>query len=337
MLTNRDLRKAMHGATSISEEVMAHIYQERWLQIWVPKEYGGLGYDFKTGLASLYEWAKIDGSLGWMLTLCAGANYFARNITPNTAKELFSNATTCFGGSGMIGGTAEKQTDGQFLIQGLWHYATGAPYLSHFTLNAKLIKNGRPCLDQEGNEIIHSFILNQNQARIIPNWKSMGMKATGTFSFEVEPILIPENHHFIYDTFYTDDIVTRIPFRLFADLTLLVNYLGMASHFIEEASQLITTPHITETEKHLEKAIEQIMYFAQDIEAILMQKQTIPSTKQTEIHQYGVELVAYLSQQLIKIHVLLGIKHTQIDQPIYQVFCDFFTATQHANFRSESK
>src|SRR5690606_23717016 len=82
---------------------------------------------------------------------------------------------------------------------------------------------------------IRSFIIPKDQVEIIADWQAMGMKATGTYSFKVHNILVDEAYSFIYNEFYTDAVLDRIPFRIFADLTLLVNYAGMAEHFIKEA------------------------------------------------------------------------------------------------------
>jgi len=337
MFTPKEIREKMHGASEVSQSIMAQIHHERLLQIWVPKRYGGLGFRLNHGLQLLFDWSKIDGSLGWMLTLCSGANFFSRNLKPNIAKELFSNSKTCFGGSGMIGGTAEKQNDGTFLINGLWHFATGAPHLSHFTLNAKLTENGNPLLDESGNELIRSFVISKNQAEIIPNWKSMGMKATGTYSFKVDNVKVTEEYSFIYDEFFTEDALDRIPFRIFADLTLLVNYLGIASHFAEEAIKIRPHLDLNFFDKKIEDAMVKVIEFANEIEHLLNKPETITQEKQFEIHDYSSDLVESLSHQILQIYIQLGIKASHTDSAVYQVFCDYFTATQHSNFRREFK
>lgn len=335
MFTPKEIREKMHGASEVPQSIMAQIHHERLLQIWVPKRYGGLGLRLKEGLQLLFDWSKIDGSLGWMLTLCSGANFFSRNLKPNIAKEFFSNLKTCFGGSGMIGGTAEKQNDGTFLINGLWHFATGAPHLSHFTLNAKLTENGNPLLDESGNELIRSFVISKNQVEIIPNWKSMGMKATGTYSFKGENVKVSEDYSFIYDEFFTDDALDEIPFRVFADLTLLVNYLGMASHFAEEAIKIRPHLDLNFFDKKIEDAMVKVIEFANEIEGLLNVSETITQEKQSEIHDYSSDLVESISQQVLQIYIQLGIKASHTDSAVYQVFCDYFTATQHSNFRKE--
>lgn len=335
MLTHSKIRKQMHGVSEVPASIIDYIHQQRLLQIWVPKTYDGLGLRLKEGLNILFNWSKTDGSLGWMLTLCSGANFFSRNLKPNIAKELFSDPETCFGGSGMIGGTADIQNDGTFLINGLWHFATGAPHLSHFTLNARLTKNGEPLLNQSGLEIIRSFIISKNQAEIIPDWKSMGMKSTGTYSFKINNINVSEDYSFIYDEFFTDDALDKIPFRIFADLTLLVNYLGMASHFSEEAIKIRPNLNLNSFNNKIDEAFEKVIEFADEIEDLLKESQVITQEKQSEIHTYSSNLVESLSHQILEIYFQLGIKATHTDSAIYQIFCDYFTATQHSNFRRE--
>ncbi|TZF98456.1 hypothetical protein FW781_00560 (plasmid) [Chryseobacterium panacisoli] len=333
MLNIKDIRIELQGASIISDKVIEHIHEEKWLKIWVPKKYGGLGYRFEEGLKALFSWAETDGSFGWMLTLCAGANYFSRNIKPEVAELLFTNSKVCFGGSGMVGGTAERQKDNTYIINGSWNFATGAPHLTHFTLNAKITENGQTITDNNGNEMIHSFIVPKEQAKVIPNWKSMGMKASGTYSFIIENIVVNEEYSFVYDHFFTNDILDSIPFRVFADLTLLVNYLGIASHFIEEAECIRPQINFKSFENSVEKHLEKVLNIAREVENLLSDNREISAEKQNEIHTYGVNLIQQLSNQILTIYTQLGIRATETDSAVYQVFCDYFTAAMHSNFR----
>ena len=269
-----------------------------------------------------------------MVTLCAGANYFSRNLKPEIAQELFKDNFTCFGGSGAIGGTAEKLNN-FYLINGRWTFATGAPHLSHFTLNAVVTENDKPILDENGKELIRSFIIPKDQVELITDWKAMGMQATGTFSFTVNEVLVDANHSFIYNEFYTDAILDRIPFRIFADLTLLVNYTGMTHHFIEEAEKNSLKFRFIKIQNQLQDNENQIYFYADKIEGLLEKEQEISSDIQTEIHQFGEQLVADLSHKILDLYFQLGIKASNTNEPIHQIFRDYFTATQHANFRSK--
>ena len=327
-----EIQEKLLGAKEIPADVMEHIYNERWLQIWVPKMYGGLGLNFTTGLKLLKSLSFIDGSLGWMVTLCAGANYFSRNLKPEIAKELFKDNFTCFGGSGAIGGTAEKMND-LYLINGRWTFATGTPHLSHFTLNAVVTENNQSVLDENGNKLIRSFIIPKDQVEVISDWKGMGMQATGTFSFTVDNVLVDAHHSFIYNEFYTDAVLDRIPFRIFADLTLLVNYLGMATHFLDEAEKIRPQLDLSFFRNDLSTEENQTYLFADKMETLLENQQEITAEVQTEIHQFAETLVANLSHKILDLYFQLGIKASNSIEPIQQIFRDYFTATQHANFR----
>lgn len=332
MLNIGAIRKQLLNVETFNSEVLQLIEKQNWLNIWVPKQYNGLGLPFSEGLQILQKTAKIDGSLGWFITLCSGANYFSRNLKPTIAHQLFSSQKTCFGGSGMLGGTAEKQND-YYIVNGLWHYATGAPYLTHFTLNAKLIENGNEILDENGEPKFLSFILEKSQVELIPTWKSMGMVATSSHSFEVINQKVHQDYSFIYNEFYSDDLVEKIPFRVFADLTLLVNYLGMAEHFLEKSLELFSSNLQTEFEILLNESTSQTIDFSIKIEKLLSENKVTSNVLETEIHQFGENTTEQITNYIIQIYPHLGIKASKTNEEINQIFRDYFTATQHRNFR----
>ena len=87
MLKIDAIRKQLLNVETFNSEVLQLIEKQNWLNIWVPKQYNGLGLPFSEGLQILQKTAKIDGSLGWFITLCSGANYFSRNLKPTIAHQ----------------------------------------------------------------------------------------------------------------------------------------------------------------------------------------------------------------------------------------------------------
>ncbi|GGB76825.1 hypothetical protein GCM10007424_16070 [Flavobacterium suaedae] len=332
MLTTEELQKRLFLAKEFDQEVLQTIHDKKWLQIWVPKEYGGLDCSLPEGLKTLQDLARIDGSFGWFITLCSGANYFARNLKKETASKLFNKPDICFGGSGMLSGTAEK-VGGKYVINGFWSYATGAPYLSHFTLNAHIVEDGKPLLTDDGQPKFLSFVLEPSQVEIIPEWNTMGMVATASHSFKVDNQYVPEEQSFVYNEFYSDGYLSQVPFQTFADLTLLVNYIGMAEHFLIESEKIKTVNGQAELRNYLNTVTEKVNQYAEGIEKTLLETSALEEELITEIHQFGEDVVEKLMIFIIKLHQSTGIKSSANDEVINQIFKDFFTATQHANFR----
>lgn len=315
-----------------SDELIAYIHENQWFNLWVPQSFNGLGSSFPNGLKILHDLAYCDGSLGWTVTLCSGANYFVGNLLPEIGEELFKPGKTCFGGSGMFGGTAEK-IGNDYLINGTWHYATGGPYLSHFTLNALLTENGETLLDEEGHEKFLSFVLPKEAVSLIPSWGTMGLKATATHSFSVDNFCISKTYSFEYNKFHLNDLIFKIPFRVFADLTLLVNYLGIAKHFFDASTQYLINSHVMVAQSFAQQSLTKTIEFAEKVEYILANQLQIDTILTDEIHHFGEDVVIQLNEYVMNLYPLLGIKAASENHILNQIFRDYFTATQHRNFR----
>ena len=297
-------------------EIMQLVHRKKWLLIWVSKEFNGLDMPFSKGLKLLYELAKTDGSLGWFVTLCSGANYFSKNLKPKIAQEIFSTKNVCLGGSGIVTGTAKAIDKNDIILNGTWKYATGAPHLTHFTLNAKV------------DDDIVSFVIPKDKVNIIPDWQSMGMRATNTFSFRLKDVVVSKKYSFRYDKFFTQDNSSGIPFTVFADLTLLVNYIGIAHNFAECVND-------KQMQEFCESVLKKTMAIAKEIEQSIASKKTPSTDRMLQIHAFGEGVVSDLCNYFIKLYPTAGIEASRTTSPINQMFRDFFTATQHANFRKK--
>lgn len=327
------LREHCFGAEVFSPLVQEWIRDGNLWNIWVPKAYGGLEMTLSQGLVKLKELARIDGSLGWTITLCSGANYFIGNLQQCTSQEIFKNSESspCLGGSGGVYGIAEKIND-HYKISGTWHYATGAPYLTHFTLNAEIIEDGKKLLNKDGSPTIKSFVIPKTKVCIIEDWNTMGLKATATHSFQVKDKLIHENCSFVYNEFHLPHPIFKIPFQVFADLTLWVNYIGMAEHFLEEATKLAPERNFEELENTINLSNQKIAHLAHGIEEGIEKKLDFNDSYIKEIHGEASNMVKRITRSIVSLFPYLGVKASRKDEQINQVFCDYFTATQHHIF-----
>src|SRR5690625_38984 len=163
---SQQLRKLCFDKPKFPQEVLKWVSYKNLWNLWVPQAYSGLEVSFSEGLHKLKGLAQIDGSLGWTVTLCSGANYFIGNLKPKTANSMFKKEQRpIFGGSGGAFGTADRQKDGTYKLSGTWRYATGAPYLTHFTLNAKIIEDGAQLKADDGSDQILSFIIHKDKTQ----------------------------------------------------------------------------------------------------------------------------------------------------------------------------
>ncbi|MGN6265308.1 MAG: acyl-CoA dehydrogenase [Ginsengibacter sp.] len=232
------------------------VYKNHWFNLFVSHEYGGLGVSLPEGLKTEESLAWIDGSVGWTVTLCSGANWFVGFLPPGTAISLFNSEKVCLAGSGRSSGIAKMINDDEYEISGSWQYATGAAHATAFTANCHLEKQGNLLQDENGNALVAAFIFLRNEVTIHADWKGMGMIATSSNSFEISALRVDKNRRFAIDESKTvlPDKIYQYPFLQFAESTLAVNMSGMAIHFMdlleEQLKERSLSDHFTEDRRH---------------------------------------------------------------------------------------
>lgn len=332
----------------LSEEQLRLIYQQNWFNLWVPSELGGMDRTFVDGLKLLEELAYWDGGLGWTVTLCAGANMFVGFLDPVAARSIWADSKVCLGGSGRIGGRAEKKKDG-YEVTGVWNYATGAPHLTHFTLNAWLFQDGEPITDETNEARFQSFLVPREQVEVHEDWDTFGLECTASHSFSLERVFIPAEHSFqlVPEALTIASPLYKIPFAIFAELTLLVNYLGMYRRFLDLLKGIFVKKikNLSSGTNHYQKHVELLGLYQKDIheaqewvwsvsEQIWRERsgKLMENNKQVQdtVARKARDLVSTVRSRTAELMPAGGIKAAQRDEELNIVFRNIFTASQHA-------
>ncbi|MCZ8215673.1 MAG: hypothetical protein O9262_05500, partial [Cyclobacteriaceae bacterium] len=138
------------------------IYSQRWFKLFVPVEFGGLELSLPEVLKLEEALSWVDGSLGWVVTLCAGAGWFVGFIPHTVAEKIFTNEKLCLAGSGAMNGYADLTENG-FVINGSWPYASGAMHATAFTANCLIRKNNQQVYQTDGTTQVAAFILDSEE------------------------------------------------------------------------------------------------------------------------------------------------------------------------------
>jgi alkylation response protein AidB-like acyl-CoA dehydrogenase len=333
------LRARAHEAEalgSLHPEQLAIIFRNNWLRMFVPIDLGGLGLTLPESLRIEEGLAWADGSAAWVVTLCSGAAWFVGFLHPEVSAVIFRDDHVCLAGSGAVTGVAEI-TDSAYVIQGRWKYASGSLHATAFTMNCQVTKNGQPVLRADGSSEIASFILNKNDVTIQRTWKSMGMIATGSHSFEVNRVLVPKDRCFIIspDRAVLTSFIYRYPFLQLAETTLAVNLSGMAMRFIELAgSRLAETAssEVAMSRTSLDECRSRFFEVADRSWQRLEARGSVPKELLSEVSNVSHQLVHHARESINLLYPLCGLSAAATDQEINRVWRNFHTAGQHALF-----
>jgi indole-3-acetate monooxygenase len=203
------------------------IRREKLFKLFLPENLGGLNYSLLETLNVIQRCAYINGTLGWLVQIGNGGNYFAAYIDEKTSQELFSPANAVLAGSGALSGIATP-AEGGYSVSGKWRYASGSAYASFFTFSAKV----------EGSEQTISGCFMPEQVNVIDDWKSIGMRFSTTNTFTAENQFVPANRVFALteQKWLHDMPVFSFPFLAYAQGFFLSVQYGLLSRILHEAS-----------------------------------------------------------------------------------------------------
>jgi alkylation response protein AidB-like acyl-CoA dehydrogenase len=239
---DRIARHAPHGDLTrwLHPAQQALIYRRGWLRMLAPAAVGGGELPLPDVVRLEEALARVDGSVAWTVTLCAGAGWFTGFLPPALARTILATPRVCLAGSGAPTGYADREGDG-WRIDGYWDYASGAPMATHFTLNAVLREGGAVLHDADGKPRVLAFVVPAGQVETAPTWGAMGLRATASDAYRVRGQWVDAAHGFTIDPARATapGALYRFPFLPFAYVTLAANVGGMAHHFVELATAAI--------------------------------------------------------------------------------------------------
>lgn len=160
----------------------------------LPRSLGGAELDPPTFAQVMEAVAMADASTAWVLGQTAGCSMIAAYLESAVAKAIFGPPRGVLAwGSGPQGSAV--RVDGGYRLTGAWSYASGiheATWVgAHtFVVNA----DGSPRRQADGTPLIRTLLFPIEQARITDVWNVMGLRGTGSDTYEVTDLFVPDAH-----------------------------------------------------------------------------------------------------------------------------------------------
>ncbi|WP_338764770.1 acyl-CoA dehydrogenase [Massilia sp. METH4] len=336
--------RAAELAGFLLPEQQARIHEQGWLKMLAPRAAGGAELPLPEVVRLEEQVAAIDGSLGWVVTLCAGAGWFAGFLPQALARGIMATPGACLAGSGAPTGFADLDGD-DFLISGRWDYASGAPMATHFTLNAMLRAGGEVLRDEHGKPRIRAFVVPARHVTLEPSWQAIGMRASASQAYRIDGARVPGSHGFAIDAAHAtaDGPLYRFPFMALAYVTLAANVLGMAGHFVARAGPLVAVrrqhgtgvplAEVPTVAARLAAARADLEHDRAALYATLDRAWDDvvrhASADEAALQRVSLQLVETCRRTVDGLYPYCGLQAAREETAINRVWRDFHTATQH--------
>lgn len=347
--TIREQALGMDKRRQVTPEVLAAIYDHRLFHLFVPDELEGRMTSLPEAARIFQESARIDGNLGWLVTIGAGGGFFAALMSREVSRRVFAHREAVIAGSGMPTGTA-RQVDGGYIVNGSWKYCSGSTYATTFTANAVIepastVQDAAdvPNADQDESHI-RSFILNPDQIEILEDWNAFGLRATASHTISAVEAFVPVEMTFSLTEIqaYENETIYQYPFLPFAQVSFAGVAAGIAEHFFEAAESLATqrgsSSHVFSKLEERKAALElSVSDFYKTVESSweeLLRNGEISNATEVEVTARSIaaaQTALSCGQQMFP---LLGLSAAMEDADINRCWRDLQTACSHSLLRN---
>ncbi|MBW7971961.1 acyl-CoA dehydrogenase family protein [Bradyrhizobium sp. BR 10289] len=175
----------------LTPDVVTALIENGLYRALLPQSLGGAEAAPEHFMQMLEEIAKADASTAWCLGQCSVCAMIAAWLDHDTAHEIF-NAPPGILAWGAIAHEARRVEDG-YRVTARWDFASGSRQASWLGAHVRIVgPDGAPRKHADGSAEVRTILFPATSAVMHDVWHAIGLAGTGTDSYEVTDLFIPE-------------------------------------------------------------------------------------------------------------------------------------------------
>jgi alkylation response protein AidB-like acyl-CoA dehydrogenase len=180
----------------LPERIVATLIEGGFFRMLLPRSLGGAELDPLTYVQVLEEIAKADPSTAWCLGQNSGCSMSAPYLDPAVAREIFGPPRGILAwGPDLPGAGRGVAVEGGIRVTGRWGFATGSRHATWLGAHVPVYEpDGTPRLNPNGRPFVRTVLFPKSSAEIIDNWHVIGLRGTGSDSYRVEDLFVPQKY-----------------------------------------------------------------------------------------------------------------------------------------------
>ncbi|HVB15079.1 MAG TPA: acyl-CoA dehydrogenase family protein [Stellaceae bacterium] len=179
---------AIEAGRQVTPEIVAAMKQRGIFRMLLPRSLGGAELDPLTYTEVLYTLAQGDGSTAWCLGQNSGCSMIAPYLPEASAREVFGGPDGILAWGPDLPATGRGTVvSGGYKISGRWGFATGSRHATWLGCHIPLFDpDGTQHMLPSGRPRIRTMVFPKSEAQIIDNWQVLGLRGTGSDSYELK-------------------------------------------------------------------------------------------------------------------------------------------------------
>lgn len=173
-------------------ELVEALHRARLLRLLLPRSAGGEEVDPGTYLRAIIALAEHDASVAWNTYVANSATLIAAMLEPDAAAAIFADPRAVIAW-GPPNGTVAAAVPGGYRVSGRFDFASGCRMASWMGVHCPVREaDGSLRPNALGRPAIRTLLFPAAEARLIESWDAIGLRGTGSDSYAVEDVFVPE-------------------------------------------------------------------------------------------------------------------------------------------------
>lgn len=186
----------IEDARRLPADLLSALKEAGVFRMFVPRDFGGLAVDLRTGLEALELLSRADGAVGWTCMIGAEAPQLFALLDRHRFAELYASGPDVILGGGFNAQGVARPIHGGYRVSGRWAFVSGSEHCDWLFGTCLLLdESGQPQQGPAGPRT-RSMVFRAEQARILDTWRVLGLRGTGSQDITVEDLLVPEGDSF---------------------------------------------------------------------------------------------------------------------------------------------
>src|SRR5215212_11609695 len=157
----------------------------------LPQSLGGAEVPLETFMQMQEEVAKADASTAWCLGQCGVCAMTAAYLDHEAANEIFNVAPGILAWGAIA--HQVQAVPGGYKASARWDFASGSRQASRLGAHVRVVEaDGSPRRKPDGSPEIRTILFPMADATMYDVWDVIGLRGTGTDSYSVDNLFIPE-------------------------------------------------------------------------------------------------------------------------------------------------
>ena len=177
----------------VTQEVVDALVGADMLRLLLPRSLGGQELPLLEYCKTTEALAWADASVAWFINQSNVSSATSAAAMPREAAlAVFGDPRSGLAWGARHGKSKAIRADGGYRLSGTWSFASGGRHTGWLGAHSAVQNpDGTPHM-RHGKPDDRSFVFKRGEARIIDDWQVLGLRGTGSDSYTVEDLFVPD-------------------------------------------------------------------------------------------------------------------------------------------------